>query len=92
MSPVTDSANTVSVNVLPDIPETEKTTKPDSKVIMRNKKGKKSKKLSKDDVGGPVNFVHVSHMSWSVDDGPHVRNFLKSLHRHKKICLSLCKN
>ncbi|XP_060558135.1 actin nucleation-promoting factor WASL-like isoform X2 [Ruditapes philippinarum] len=69
---VTDSANTVSVNVLPDIPETEKTTKPDSKVIMRNKKGKKSKKLSKDDVGGPVNFVHVSHMSWSVDDGPHM--------------------
>lgn len=51
------------------------TTSDSSSVTMRNKKEnqKKKKKLTTNDVGGPLNFVHVSHMSWGVTDGPHVR-------------------
>ncbi|XP_045165043.2 actin nucleation-promoting factor WASL-like isoform X2 [Mercenaria mercenaria] len=38
------------------------------KVRKRNTK----KKLTKEDIGVPTDFRHVSHMSWGMDDGPHM--------------------
>lgn len=43
---------------------------------MKKKKKSKKRRLTKDDVGIPHDFRHVSHLSWNADDGPHVRYFL----------------